>query len=262
MVALHMDHYDMADDAPRHDRRSPRSRSSGSLVRHFSSRIGPFTSALQVFPLFLVYQLGILLQGGRGHNGVDYVTRALIELCERDLDTYLVTIALLFVAYGSLLIVLRPRGRFRSESLIPVIAESLFYATTMGTLILFVMRRVAEFAPELAIARLGATDIAVISAGAGLHEELVFRLVAMGVLTWLIAGITGPRRAWLVALLGSSLLFSLAHHVGPGGEAFTFTAFAYRALAGAFFGVVYQLRGFSVAAWTHALYDVYVLALV
>ncbi|MCA9638481.1 MAG: CPBP family intramembrane metalloprotease, partial [Myxococcales bacterium] len=62
-------------------------------------------------------------------------------------------------------------------------------------------------------------------------------------------------------LVISSLVFSLAHHVGPAAEAFTFDAFVYRTLAGVFFAIVYQLRGFAVAAWTHALYDVYVLSL-
>ena len=50
-------------------------------------------------------------------------------------------------------------------------------------------------------------------------------------------------------------------HIGPAGEAFTFAAFVYRTLAGAFFAVIYHARGFAVAAWTHALYDVYVLSL-
>ena len=45
------------------------------------------TSAILVFPLFLVYQLGILL-GARGHNGADLITSRLIELCSRDLVTY------------------------------------------------------------------------------------------------------------------------------------------------------------------------------
>ena len=49
-----------------------------------------------------------------------------------------------------------------------------------------------------------------------------------------------------------------AHHVGPHGESFAFDAFVYRALAGVFFGIVYHLRGFAVAVWSHALYDVYV----
>jgi hypothetical protein len=59
----------------------------------------------------------------------------------------------------------------------------------------------------------------------------------------------------------SSLAFSLAHHIGPAGEAFRFSAFVYRTLAGVFFAAIYQVRGFAVAAWTHALYDVYVLSL-
>ncbi|MCA9713961.1 MAG: CPBP family intramembrane metalloprotease [Myxococcales bacterium] len=247
----------------RHDEpstaRAPRA--TGGLLAHFSARQDPFTSALQVFPLFLIYQIGILMQGGRGHNGVDFLTRTLIELCARDLDHYLLTLASLFVAYGCLLLILRPRGRFRSESFIPVLLESVFYATTMGTLILCVMQWAQELVPTLAIGSLSSVDVIVISAGAGLHEELVFRLIGMAGLGWLLTGVTGPRRAWLLALVGSSLLFSVAHHVGPGFEAFSFTAFVYRALAGAFFGLVYHLRGFSVAAWTHALYDVYVLTL-
>jgi membrane protease YdiL (CAAX protease family) len=65
----------------------------------------------------------------------------------------------------------------------------------------------------------------------------------------------------VAALVISSLAFSLAHHIGPAGEPFAFAAFTYRVLAGAFFGLVYQIRGFAVAAWTHALYDLYVLSL-
>jgi membrane protease YdiL (CAAX protease family) len=101
----------------------------------------------------------------------------------------------------------------------------------------------------------------VISAGAGFHEELIFRVIVMGGLAWLLTGLTGPGRAWIVALVLSSLVFSLAHHVGPVGEPFTFAAFVYRTLAGVFFALVYHVRGFAVAAWTHALYDVYVLSL-
>ena len=37
--------------------------------------------------------------------------------------------------------------------------------------------------------------------------------------------------------------------------------FLFRAVAGLFFSAVFVLRGFGIAAWTHALYDVGVLAL-
>lgn len=234
-------------------------RPQSALLTHFSRRVDPFTSAILVVPLILIYQLGILGSGGHGLNGVDYVTRALIELCARDLQRYLGCLGVISLMYAALLVILRRQGSFAPGRMLPVLIESGFYASTMGTLILVIIQRVQEFAPTLAVGPTLA-DIAVISAGAGIHEELIFRVLGMGGLGFLLSGITGPRRAWLAALVLSSLLFSLAHHVGPAGEVFTYAAFVYRALAGAFFALVYQLRGFAVAAWTHALYDVYVFS--
>jgi hypothetical protein len=222
--------------------------------------VDPLTSAILVFPLFIVYQAGILASAGA--NGVDFVTSALVELSARDMANYLVVLATMSLAYAAVLVILRRRGSFHPRAFVPVLLESTFYALTMGTLIVFVMDRFIGVAPGLWIGGgRGPLDVLVISAGAGLHEELIFRVIAMGGLAWLLAGVTGPRRAWLAALVLSSLLFSVAHHIGPAGEPFAFAAFTYRALAGAFFAVVYHVRGFAVAAWTHALYDVYVLGL-
>lgn len=240
---------------------APRARERSAFWAHFSGRLDPFTSAVLVFPLLLTYQLGILSSGGTGLNGVDFVTKALIELCERDLGNYLSVLGAMLLGYGALLVILRRHGRFSSQRFVPVVVESAFYASTMGTLILVIIQRFQQFMPGLAVAGTSAADIAVISAGAGLHEELIFRVLGMGGLGFLLSGLTGRRRAWLAALVLSSLIFSLAHHVGPAGEPFTYAAFTYRTLAGVFFALVYQLRGFAVAAWTHALYDVYVLSL-
>lgn len=239
---------------------APPRREPGAFWAHFSARVDPFTSAILVVPLLLIYQLGILGSGGLGLNGVDFVTRALIELCTRDLHRYLGFLGIGGLVYAAVLVILRSHGRFSPQRFIPVLVESAFYASTMGTLILVVIRRFEEFVPALAVGP-STADIAVISAGAGLHEELIFRVLGMGGLGFLLFGITGRRRAWLAALVLSSLLFSLAHHVGPAGEPFTYAAFVYRTLAGVFFALVYQLRGFAVAAWTHALYDVYVFSL-
>jgi hypothetical protein len=246
----------------REEVRAPRPR-PGALSAHFGGRIDPFTSAVLVFPLFLTYQLGILGRGGTGQNGVDFVTRALVEACERDVGNYLGVLGMLLLAYAALLVILRRHGAWSPRVFVPMLAEAGFYAATMGTLILFVIHNFLEIVPRLAVgpAVVPLADVLVISAGAGLHEELIFRVIGMGGLGFLLAGVTGPRRAWVFALVLSSLVFSLAHHVGPAGEAFTFAAFVYRTLAGMFFALVYQLRGFAVAAWTHALYDVYVLSL-
>ncbi len=247
--------------------RRPRPATVGTLGNHLAGRVDPLTSAVLVFPLLLVYQLGILLS--RGRNGVDYLTASLVELCERDLDNYLFMLGGFLLAYAALLLILRQRDSFDPRAFVPILAESTFYALSMGSIILFVMHRFVEFVPglrvmpdaSLASGRLDMLDVIVISAGAGLHEELIFRLGGVGGLSWLLAGLTGEKRAWLGAALISSLVFSLAHHLGPSGEAFEFAAFVYRSLAGLFFAIVYQVRGFAVAVWTHALYDVYVLSM-
>lgn len=243
--------------------RSKRTRAPSLYVairKHLSGRVDPLTSAILVFPLLLVYQLGIL--ASRGQNGVDFTTAALVELAERDLGNYLLVLAAMLTAYAALLVILRKHGSFSPKSFLPVLGESTFYALTMGTLILAIMNRMAGVVPGLSLfgGGPGPLDVLVISAGAGVHEELMFRVIGLGGLSWLLSGIMSRRKAWLVALVLSSFLFSIAHHIGPMGEAFTFVAFVYRMLAGVFFAMVFSLRGFAVAAWTHALYDVYVLS--
>jgi membrane protease YdiL (CAAX protease family) len=66
-----------------------------------------------------------------------------------------------------------------------------------------------------------------------------------------------PRVAWLVAFAASSLLFAAAHHWA--GEPWDDRAFAFRALAGAAFGLDFWHRSLAHAVWAHALYDVYVV---
>ena len=239
-----------SDDSP-----TPRS----PLWHYLGGRLDGLSSAILVFPLFLIYQIGILT--GRGQNGVDFLTRALIDLGKRDVTNYLITMSVLLVVYAAVLVLLRKRGSFSPQAFGPMLLESSIYALVMGSIILFVMQKFLGVLPGLFIGVRNPIDVVVISAGAGFHEELIFRVILMGGMAWLLTGLTGKKRAWLIALAASSVLFSIAHHIGPAGEAFTFSAFVYRSLAGVFFALVYQMRGFAVAAWTHALYDLYVLSL-
>lgn len=257
------------EEPPARPRRAARPATKGTLANHLSGRVDPLTSAILIFPLFIIYQLGILLS--RGLNGVDFVTASLVQLCERDLGNYLIVLSGMLLAYAAILLLLRQRETFDPKAFVPVLAESTFYALSMGSIILFAMHRFVDLVPGLsagsqlsaALAEgLSFLDVVVISAGAGLHEELIFRLVGVGGLSWLLAGTMGEKQAWISALIVSSLVFSLAHHLGPHGEPFAFAAFVYRTLAGVFFALVYQVRGLAVAVWTHAIYDVYVLAVV
>jgi len=95
--------------------------------------------------------------------------------------------------------------------------------------------------------------------GAGIYEEVLFRLILLTGLTVIfnLFGATKPQAMWAAVGL-SSLLFSLAHYVGAEGDTFALDSFLFRFIAGAFFAVLFVQRGFGIVAGTHALYDIIV----
>lgn len=102
------------------------------------------------------------------------------------------------------------------------------------------------------------TEELLLSIGAGIYEELVFRLIIISLLTLLLADIARMKQVPAVALavILSSLLFS-AHHYEPiGSDPWSRAQFAFRAAAGAYLAAVYVFRGFGLAVGCHAMYDV------
>jgi membrane protease YdiL (CAAX protease family) len=93
--------------------------------------------------------------------------------------------------------------------------------------------------------------------GAGIYEEVMFRLVLFGGLKTVLRAAQVPGR-WAVAAaaLTSALLFAAAHHIGPHGESVDGFNFVFRVLAGLYFTVLFQFRGCGVAVGAHACYDV------
>lgn len=101
-------------------------------------------------------------------------------------------------------------------------------------------------------------DDLLLSVGAGLYEELVFRLMIISLLTLVITDVGRVRQSIGVAsaVIVSSLLFA-AHHYAPiGAEEFTSGGFAFRSAAGGYLAGVYVLRGFGLAVGCHVVYDV------
>ena len=54
--------------------------------------------------------------------------------------------------------------------------------------------------------------------GAGIYEELLFRLILLSLVAWAFRHAGTPRVSMILAVLLSSLLFAAAHHIGPHGE--------------------------------------------
>jgi membrane protease YdiL (CAAX protease family) len=97
-----------------------------------------------------------------------------------------------------------------------------------------------------------------ISLGAGIYEELLFRVLLVGALVWLGTAVLRWRKgaAAAFATIVGALVFSAFHYVGPYGDPLELSSITFRALAGLVFSAMYLARGFGITAWTHALYDV------
>lgn len=203
-------------------------------------------SLVLIFPVLLAYEIGVLFTGSV--SGADVVTRAMyVTLGSRAL--YLLVHAAIALVF--LLWIRRGNrwGALSMEVALPVVLEAAIYAFTLGAAISLVLRHLLG---------LGLDPSSTISAlGAGVHEELVFRL---GLLSGCVSLLRHSRAAFPIALVVSSVLFAGAHHLGPSGEPFTAHAFAFRTLAGAAFGAIFWYRSLAHAVYAHVLYDLVVAA--
>lgn len=219
------------------------------------------TEVLFIFPVLLFYHLGSHITSLR--NGVDLVSVFLAELDIRVPYSVFAVNALILVAFVVLYFMARKNEDFKIGMLGAVLLESLVYALSMGTLIVVVLIYIFRMHPPVMAPGVVERwfNVVYISAGAGLHEELVFRLLLFGGTVYLLEEYTRVERgaALAIGLALSSVLFALAHHVPPHGEPLALWPLAFRTLAGVFFGLLYRLRGLSVAVYTHMLYDIYVL---
>jgi membrane protease YdiL (CAAX protease family) len=207
-------------------------------------------------PVFLVYHLGILLIDLR--NGVDLVSELSFRLLDYSVGAYVLTtlgIAAGLVGAG---VFLRKKGRIEPARLLPVLVESFLLAGLMTVTVGWATG--ALFGNQVGAKPLGPFEKIVMSAGAGFHEEIVFRvaLFAGGAFLLRRVKVLGDTASVLVAALASSLLFSAVHYVGALGDSFSLVSFTFRALSGLYLCAVYRFRGFATAVYTHAIYDVLV----
>ena len=101
-------------------------------------------------------------------------------------------------------------------------------------------------------------DDLLLSVGAGLYEELLFRLIIITLLTILLVDVLRLRQVTGVALavILSSLAFAAHHYYPVGADPWSSKEFAFRAAAGAYLAAVFVMRGFGLAVGCHVTYDV------
>ena len=227
----------------------------------------PLTSLAFVAPLLIMYEAGVLWLGPQAmRNGADVWLRQLLDYL--GFGQYFLLPALTLGVLAGWHYVTRQPWRVSAKVLYAALTECILLALAL-VMIARVQSNVQSLVthqppPAVLHASLGDSLEGLLTrfvsfVGAGVYEELLFRLlllpVAAGFLRW-----CGCAANWSLAgaAVFTSLAFSAAHHCGALGEPFQWYAFGFRATAGLFFSALFIYRGFGIAAGTHAAYDVLV----
>lgn len=243
-------------------KRPPRGKARQALDR-LTTPHDALTSLVLTLPVWLVYHVGIVFMDLR--NGADFVTQAMIELFDLSIWGYLGLTFAVAAGLAGVTYFLGKKGHVQLKALPPVVLESVFWAALMWLLVGWATAQIVPHAwidLQIGGRSLGPLERLVMAAGAGFYEEVVFRVAIFGGLSALFARQGVPAvRGGLAAALISSVIFSAIHYVGALGDTFALGSFVFRALSGLYLCALFRFRGFAVAVYAHALYDVAVFFL-
>jgi CAAX prenyl protease-like protein len=233
----------------------PRSSSSGYV--HDSEL--PLTSLVFLLPLMIVYELGTRYFTSAAQAGYDQqiIAFTMMQRFFRLLGVH--GQHLPFLAVCTILLAWHLARREKWQVNIPTLVGMSLESPLLALPLIVTGRELARYLP-LAALHASRNDTIIMSLGAGVYEELVFRLALFTLLSLLFRDILKIRSGWLnlAILLIGALSFSLYHYLSP-LELFSWKSFAFRTVAGAYFGGIFLLRGFGITAATHAAYDVLIL---
>ncbi len=228
-------------------------------------------SVVFAFPLLLLYEfLAAALSGqqlGDVRNGADVLLKSVFWSLGGRYGV--LGFSVLLFGAGAWLVWRdrRAHGPIRPRIFLGMILESAVYAVLLGAVASTLTSLLLHGRLPLAVAAGGrATGVAslalptqlMVSLGAGIYEELLFRVLLVSGLALVARAVLGLPNvaAGVFAAVFGAVIFSLFHYVGRYGDEFTVRSFTFRAVAGLLFSALYLTRGFGITAWSHALYDV------
>ena len=230
---------------------------SSPYKAYLENSCSPMTGLVFALPFVILYHIGVWMIRESGEppwaNGADILLAK--WLYALGIGGPMISLLFLIIV---LLIAQQISGRpwrWRSGTLGLMLLESVVFALPpflLGNLVGRALMAAGAGAAKPLFVNL------ILSLGAGVYEEFLFRMLLMG-LFFLVLQRLFPRSSGLVyfvAVLSQAVLFSLFHYLPGSNEVFVFPVFAFRTLAGIYFAYIYQERGFGIAAGSHALYDV------
>ncbi|MDP6907614.1 MAG: CPBP family glutamic-type intramembrane protease [Candidatus Marinimicrobia bacterium] len=226
---------------------------------YFQKSKSPFYSFIITLPIFLLYELGLFLMRGTEFSYIKNGADVLIEdmIATLGFDIFYISSSIFLLAF--FIIAYYQKKNYDSFTIYKSYLSIMLFESFVYALLLFLLLgNMSLYLMDISVQDIKFNII--LSLGAGIYEELIFRVFSIFVLYKFISFIFKSMRHFstqFFALLLSSILFSLFHFMGT--ESFSQEAFTIRFIAGILLGILYINRGFGITAITHSFYDIFVI---
>lgn len=239
-------------------------RNPANTVKHYFSTTNTLLySYLISLPLLLAYEILIFI----AQPDTEQAVRISVDIWIKTLFSYfgqnVLSITLILVALLGIVILYRERtrlGSLRVSYFFTMLIEASFYAFFLALLISTTVSGLLQMIQVSPVESLTTLQQLALSLGAGLYEELFFRVILVSALLFVFKNIFAKQSAaFAVSILLAAAIFSFVHYIGAMGDPFTLGSFLFRFLFGLALNAIYLWRGFGMAAWTHAIYDLMVI---
>jgi hypothetical protein len=143
----------------------------------------------------------------------------------------------------------------------PPVLLGMFAESVLMALPLLAISRFAAAPPLAAVgpwSDLGISGALAISLGAGLYEELVFRLLLLAVLHTVLVDMLriGEAIGAITSIVIAAIAFTLYHPLAADDGSVEVFRVAFYLVAGVWLGILMLKRGFGIAVGAHATYDI------
>ncbi|HLG29255.1 MAG TPA: CPBP family intramembrane glutamic endopeptidase [Candidatus Brocadiales bacterium] len=233
-------------------------------------------SFLFILPLMVLYELAITLSGSSVKNTADVIVKTPLEIFGRNgtLIFNLIIISIFFYAAFHLEKDKKHVSGLSVRIYTLMFLESVIYALLLGQASQFLVNQfmpssasgesnlfgIWNLEPGISLSSTRGIGI-ILSIGAGVYEEIVFRLLLLSALYFIFVkmckindGIGG-----FLSIVTGAIIFSSMHYIGALSDTFSTESFLFRFMAGLILSTIFIFRGLGIAVYTHALYDVWVM---
>jgi len=199
-----------------------------------------YYSVVAALPLFVVYEILVIMTQSRYwgiRNAADMWIRTF--LMAFDLRAQHLTFVMIGIAFALIpLAKSRSSGvKLKANYFLLMFAEAFAYSLVLGVALQSILRLsgLAAGGPGN-----GALQNFALSLGAGLFEEIIFRVLLLNLLFYLLSYVFKNKvTTAVIAVLAASFLFSLSHYVGSMADSWQLYSFMFRWIAGMLFTVLY-----------------------